>query len=303
MITDAVVRPAKTREILNAVVDSTRWNGFQFRDDDIVIGTWSKSGTTLTQQIIAQLVFNGDGEVYGQETSPWPDFRLLPAEVVLASANAQTHRRFMKTHLPADALVMSPKAKYLYVGRDARDVFWSWHHHHSIFSDQAYEMLNPPERTWPEFPRVDPDIRRAYHDWLDKDGYPVFPFWSHVQSWWDIRDLPNVKLIHFTHLRADLPAMVLEIAAFLELPVDDVLLAKVLDNCAIDFMKKRAARVPALDMIFEGGGANFINKGSNGRWKDILSSEDIDKADQVAAANLTPDCALWLRTGERQAEA
>ena len=56
----ALALPVKTREILNFALDSRRWNGFEFRDDDIVIGTWSKSGTTLTQQVVAQLVFIGD---------------------------------------------------------------------------------------------------------------------------------------------------------------------------------------------------------------------------------------------------
>ena len=106
-MTDTVARPGKTREILNAVLDSTRWNGFEFRDDDIVVGTWSKSGTTLTQQIIGQLISNGDAGVYGQESSAWLDFRFIPAEHVLAMANSQTHRRWLKTHLPADALVVT----------------------------------------------------------------------------------------------------------------------------------------------------------------------------------------------------
>lgn len=300
-MTDAVARPGKTREILNAVLDSTRWNGFEFRDDDIVVGTWSKSGTTLTQQIIGQLISNGDAGVYGQESSAWLDFRFIPAEHVLAMANSQTHRRWMKTHLPADALVVSPKARYIYIGRDARDVFWSWHHHHSIFSDAAYDLLNPADRTWPEFPRVDPDIRRAYHDWLDQDGYPCWPFWSHVQSWWDLRDQPNVMLLHFNHLRADLPGAIRRIAAFLEIEIDEAVFPNILDHCTLDFMRGRAAKVEALDRIFEGGGANFINKGVNGRWKDVLSAEEIAKADAAAAANLTPDCAHWLKTGEMAA--
>ena len=48
-----------------------------FRDDDIVICTWSKSGTTWTQQIVGQLLFGGKPELYdGPDASPWPDFRL-----------------------------------------------------------------------------------------------------------------------------------------------------------------------------------------------------------------------------------
>ena len=52
------------------------------------------------------------------------------------------------------------------------------------------------------------------------------------------------------------------------------------------------------DMVFEGGGGNFINKGTNGRWKDVLSAVDIAKCDEIAAKNLSPDCARWLKTGE-----
>ena len=290
--------PTKTREILNYVLDSTRWNGFAFRGDDIVIATWSKTGTSLTQQIVAQLVFNGDAEAFGQEISPWPDFRCMPASEILAMAEGQKHRRFLKTHLPADALVISPKAQYIYIGRDARDVFWSWHHHHSMLTDAAYEMMNPPDRTWPEFPHPDTDIRRAFNDWLDKDGYPVFPFWSHVQSWWDLRHLPNVKLLHFNKLRADMPGAIREIAEYLDIAIDERTFPKIVEHCSFDFMKKRAARVQLLDVFFEGGGGNFMNKGTNGRWKDVLSAADIAKCDEEAAKHLSPDCAHWLKTGE-----
>lgn len=290
--------PIKTREILNHVFDSKRWNGFKFRDDDIVIGTWSKSGTTLTQQIVAQLILDGDADAFGWEIAPWIDFRLMPAGEAVAMAEGQRHRRCLKTHLPVDALVFSSKAKYIYVGRDARDVFWSWYHHHSIFTDAAYQMMNPPDRTWPEFPRYDPDIRQAYLDWLDKDGYPVAPFWSHVQGWWDIRHLPNVKLLHFKDLLADLPGAIRDIASYLDIAIDETAFAKILDHCSLEFMRKCAAKSALLDVVFEGGGSNFINKGTNGRWKDVLSADDIAKCDEEAAKHLTPDCAHWLKTGE-----
>ena len=196
-----------------------------------------------------------------------------------------------------DALVFSPKAKYVYVGRDARDVFWSWYHHHSIFTEAAYQLMNPPDRTWPEFPRLDPDIRNAYNEWLDKDGYPVFPFWSDVQSWWDIRLLPNVKLIHFNGLRADLPSAIRDIAGYLDIAIDEAAFPKILEHCSLEFMRKCAPKSSVLDVIFQGGG-NFINKGTNGRWKDVLSAEDSAKCDQEAAKHLSPDCAHWLKTGE-----
>lgn len=38
---------------------------------------------------------------------------------------ALEHRRFFKSHLPLDALPYREEAKYIYVGRDTRDVFMS----------------------------------------------------------------------------------------------------------------------------------------------------------------------------------
>ena len=110
---------------------STIWNDFKFRDNDIVIATYAKSGTTWLQQIVAQLLFNGQEALGVAEMSPWLDLRVPPKEIKLAEVEAQAHRRFVKTHLPVDALVFSPKAKYIYIARDGRDVVWSLYNHHS----------------------------------------------------------------------------------------------------------------------------------------------------------------------------
>ena len=41
-----------------------------------------------------------------------------------------------------DALVYSTKAKYIYIGRDGRDVLWSLYNHHSMADAAMYEALN-----------------------------------------------------------------------------------------------------------------------------------------------------------------
>ena len=75
--------PSKTRELHTQLYDSTPWNDFRFRDDDIVISTWAKSGTTWTQQIVWQLLFNGAEGLEVAEKSPWLDLRVPPSEVKL----------------------------------------------------------------------------------------------------------------------------------------------------------------------------------------------------------------------------
>jgi aryl sulfotransferase len=288
--------PVKTQELQNAIVDSTRWNGFEFRDGDVIVGTWSKAGTTLTQQIIAELLTGGAGRALALSTSPWIEFRLMPNAVEIA--DAQTERRVLKTHLPLHALVFSPRARYIYIGRDARDVLWSMHHHHSSFTAQAYEAFNGvPNRVGPPLEPPNPDVRAYYHEWLDRDGHPFWPFWSHVRSWWNARHLPNVLLVHFANLRADLGGEARRIAAFLGVGIDERAWPAILEHCGIDYMRSQAKQVEFLDMIFRGGGETFIHKGTNGRWRDVLTQAEIDKCDAIAARELTPDCATWLRTG------
>ena len=198
---DSIACPVKTREIKNAVADSTRWNYVTFRDDDIVVATYAKTGTTWTQQIVGQLVHQGkDGALL--EASPWIDFRPIPLEIVLEGIAAQKHRRFLKTHLPVDALRFSPKAKYLYVVRDGRDVAWSMHNHHLGFTEQVYPMFNNTfGREGDPLVPPTPDVAQYFREWLDGGGLPVgVSFWEHVQGWYDIRHLPNVLLLHFNNL-------------------------------------------------------------------------------------------------------
>ena len=111
--------PRKTREIQNVIIDSTRWNAFKFRNDDIVISTYGKSGTTWTQQIVGELIFRGTASaVFAGAVSPWVDARVIPLEPIMERLSVQQHRRFMKTHLPLDALEFAPQVKYIYIGRD-----------------------------------------------------------------------------------------------------------------------------------------------------------------------------------------
>ncbi len=253
--------PAKTRELHNHHFDSTIWNDFVFRDDDIVIGTYAKSGTTWTQQIVSQLLFQGAEGLEVAEMSPWLDRRVPPKEVKLPAVEAQTHRRFLKTHLPVDALVYSPKAKYLYIGRDGRDVVWSMYNHHANANDLWYQALNDtPGRVGPPIEPPPASIRDYFVDWMEREGHPFWPFWENVRSWWEIRHLPNLMLLHFNDLKADLPGQIRRIAAFLEIPIDESRWPAILEHCSFDNMKVHATRsAPLGGMLWEGGAGTFIH--------------------------------------------
>jgi aryl sulfotransferase len=294
--------PRKTRELFNHHMDSTAWNDFAFREDDVIVATYAKSGTTWTQQIVGQLVFAGAEDVPIHEISPWLDLRIMPPDT-RARLEAQRHRRIVKTHLPLDALTFSRRPKYLYIARDGRDVLWSLYNHHSNANALFYELLNDtPGRVGPPIERPDPDIRNYFRRWLEEDGAPFWSFWENIATWWAARRVPNILLVHFNDLKADLEGEMRRIAEFLECDIPEASWPRLVEHCSFDYMKANAARVAPLGgAIFEGGASTFINKGVNGRWRDVLTAADVAAYEATAVRKLGPECAHWLATGSMDA--
>ena len=296
----APATPNKTREFHNHHFDSTIWNDFKFRDDDIIISTYAKSGTTWMQQMIGQMLFGPDPELAVAELSPWLDLRVPPKEVKLPLVEAQTKRRFLKTHLPVDALVFSPRAKYIYIGRDGRDVVWSLYNHHVNANALWYQALNDtPGRVGPPIEKPPADIRQYFLDWMARDGHPFWPFWENVRTWWAIRELPNVMFVHFADMKRDLPGSMRAMAKFLDIMVDARNWPRILEYCSFEWMKANATKsVPLGGAFWDAGAQVFINKGVNGRWHDTLSTADAAAYELRAKVELGETCARWLATGD-----
>ena len=63
-------------------------------------------------------------------------------------------------------------------------------------------------------------------------------------------------------------------------------------------MKEKAPEdIPMAKTFFEGGSDIFINKGTNGRWKDVMTSAQLAQYDKRVSEVLDPDCAQWLEHG------
>jgi aryl sulfotransferase len=233
--------------------------------------------------------------------SPWLDLRIPPKHVKLPEVEAQTHRRFLKTHLPVDALAYSPKAKYIYIGRDGRDVVWSMYNHHANANAAWYDALNnTPGRVGPPIEPPPDSVRQYYLDWLEKEGHPFWPFWENVRTWWAIRNLPNLMMLHFADLKADMPAEIRRVAAFLGIAVNEAKWDAIVEHCGFDYMKRNATKsVPLGGAFWDGGATTFIHRGQNGRWRDVLTEQDRAAYEARALKKLGPECATWLATGNQ----
>jgi len=306
--------PQKTREMHNHHFDSTKWNNIPIRDDDVIVTTVYKSGTTWTQAILMKLFFQGEQLPHDLvNTIPWVDLRVPSEEITLAGLESLTWRRQMKTHLPLFALKFSTKAKYIHIGRDGRDCFMSLTNHYKCGNELLYQLLNDTPGLVgdkiPIYSETYPNENVFFDDWISKgwptfegetDGYPYWSFFDNIKSWWDYRHLPNILFIHFTDLLSDLEGSVREIAAFLDIPIKEDSFPELINSLRFDEMKKKAVEfVPMNGAVFEGGPQSFINKGTNGRWKGVLTNEQLDAYDKKAKEKLSPECILWLENGKQ----
>ena len=200
----------------------------------------------------------------------------------------------------APPLVYSPKAKYIYIGRDGRDVLWSMYNHHANANDAFYEALNEtPGLVGEKIGRVTTDVRTYFNDWIARDGYPFWSFWENVSSWWAIRHLPNIHFMHFDTIKCDMEGEIRRLAKFLAIEVDEARWPAIVEHCTFDYMKKHADKsAPLGGLLWEGGATTFINKGTNGRWRDILSADECAHYEALAREKLGDACAHWLMTGE-----
>jgi len=287
--------------------DSTRWNFLDHRPDDIVIATSYKAGTTWTQGIIANLLFpDGRFPAPPEVMSPWLDMRVTPLELVLTGLEAQPHRRFIKTHLPLDGMRYEPDVKYLYVTRDGRDVFMSLWNHYSKLTPEFTALMNAiPGRVGEELPLPPADIHEFWRQWVGRSLFDNevggWPYWSHlsnVQSWWDFRHVPNIRLVHYNDLLADTETELRGIAQFLGIEVAESAWPGIVDAVSFKQMKARGELyTPGGGIFWQGGVDTFMNKGTNGRWREVLSDTELEQYEAACEQALTPDCRQWLANG------
>ncbi len=302
----ADAEPRVAHEYINHHLDSTRWRVFEPRPDDVVITTSYKSGTTWMQQILHGLVFQGDPEAPALwEASPWLDERFVaPLEEVGAAIAAQTHRRFLKSHLPLDGLPYYPQVKYVVVARDARDVFMSLWNHYNNYTDAMMKSLN--DLGGEPFPQPPQDIQECWRNWITRGWFEWetegWPFWSnlhHTRTYWEHRHLSNLLLVHYADLLADPQGQVRRVADFLDLELSPEELTRTVRLASFDAMKVSFKRDfdERFRQRFRGGTDAFLFKGTNGRWRAVLSDEDLVLYEEAKRRVLTPDCAEWLERG------
>ena len=302
---------AASRVYRNAIMDSTRWDGFVPREGDVVIATSYKAGTTWLQAICAALIFQEpEPPVPQDQLSPWLDAKFAPKDDVLALLEGLEHRRYIKTHLPFDGLPRHDELKYVFVGRDGLDVFMSlWNHWNNMRPEGIADLNAAPDKVGPDFPLPPDDLHTAFADWISKgtfewegDGHPFWSHLSHAETFWRHRKEANVLHVHFEDLLADLDGEMRRIAAFLEIPVDEAVWPELVAGVGFDAMKANAEKMaPGATAGMWKDTKNFFHKGTNRRWEGVLSSAEVAAYRDLCRKKLDPALDAWLARGRRAA--
>ncbi len=290
------------------ISDNARWDGFEFRPDDIVISTPPKCGTTWTQMLCALLIF--DGPVFplplGQ-ISPWLDQTIRDLDEVLGIYRAQTHRRFIKTHTPLDGLPWRDDVTFVVVGRDPRDLMVSWEHHWNnmdlerVLALREQAIGNDDLDTLPQRPAISDDPAERFRAFVrDSENTGVVNLavvMHHLDTGWQRRHDDNVIMCHYADYTADLPGELKRLGGALGF---DLGIEKARDlalEASLDRMRARAGDVaPNAGAIWRDDQA-FFRAGGFGEWRTRATKEDLADYDTAVKALAPPDLASWAHEG------
>jgi hypothetical protein len=292
------------------MADSARWERFAFRPDDVIISTPAKCGTTWMQAIVGMLLLDRvDLGAPISTISPWLDMLIHTDDDVFRLLEAQTHRRFIKTHTPLDGVPRHPSVSYIAVIRHPLDVALSDLDHranqrteHMIAMRIAASGPVDPDVAGPD---EEPDEPADYLRWfIDNDlqltgsgPYSLAEYCHQIQTYWNARQEPNVHLFHYVDMWTDLDGEMRRVASLLGAPVDEERWPTFVEAAGLASMRSRAAdTAPNAHTGIWDSPERFFRAGGTRDWASLLSDDDIVHFD-TRLRDLAGDAEDWVLAG------
>jgi hypothetical protein len=232
-----------------------RLRSFQALPDDIYIVTYPRSGTTLAQMMLYQILSDGNMDFpHIKQISPWWEMNPLPPQKLASLPKP----RIFKTHLhPARA--HHCRGRLLYVVRDGRDVALSYYHLYRGYFDF--------QGTFAAFFNLFMDGKVFYGSWF-----------NHVLSWRKEAASGSrpMLFLKYEDVLADSRSSILQVAEFVGVRLTEDALDRVVDRCSLAFMKQHESKFgpkkPPQNSAKDDS-QSFIRKGQKGDWQDVFTEE------------------------------
>ncbi|XP_076453019.1 sulfotransferase 1B1-like [Babylonia areolata] len=236
-----------------------RMDTFVFRDDDILIAAYPKSGTHWLFEVIRMLM-------EGKTDLPVVEKGEFMIEVDMTDIPSKPSPRILNSHVLYDQLpnLRSSRCKVVYVTRNPRDVAVSFYNHTRKLKEYyAYDG------DWEDYLELFVDGQVDYGSWFDYTRD-----WERVMA---SDPLQSFLSLSYEDVKENPMAEVTRLSRFLGQNHEESFLRKVCEMCDFGSMKQRKGQVHATD----GGDPVMYRKGEVGDWKNWFTPEQISRMQEV----------------------
>lgn len=239
-----------------------------FRESDIYIASYPRSGTTLMQMAVHQLLHPGDISFdHISQVVPYIDRCLALGREPSNNAG----RRIFKTHL-TPLWIGNNRSKYIYIHRNIDDVAWSYYNfyvsHHG-FNGSLEAFIN-----------------------MFVGGKAQSGSWvKHVSRWFTYAERGNVLVISYDDVITDPRRALRGVARFCEIEVDEQTLDVAAEAISFEAMKSLETKFDHINEILierRMQQGMFIRSGLSGSGRAQLTADIRAKLAREAAKASAP---------------
>lgn len=264
---------------------------FLFKDTDVLIVSYPKSGTTWMQQIVTLVSSRGDPQlsrtVPNWNRAPWLEHSYRAPMLT----DSSPERQIITTHLPYHLLgpaLQGSNTKVIYVSRNPKDVAVSFYHFHKMA-----KFLPEPG---------------SFHEFLDHflEGTLYYGSWfDHIKGWITHTGTIN-NLLHVTYeqMSLDLHGTIKKLSSFLQCPLVEDEVNSCVEHCSFSSMRDNNmvnyTLVPK--DIMDHSKSSFMRKGEIGDWKNMFTEEQNQYFESVFTSKMQ-GCTLefvWEKQDEEE---
>jgi hypothetical protein len=144
-------------------------------------------------------------------------------------------------------------------------------------------------------------VRERFWAWVDNPAPPMESgstlrmMLHHLDTFWRVRDQPNIVLLHFSDLTADLDGQMRALAGRLGIAVPEQPWPDLVSAAGIEHMRAHADELaPEADKGLWLDNSRFFVSGSNGQWSALLDQADMARYHRQVAELADADLAAWV---------
>lgn len=211
---------------------------FDAREDDICVVTYMRSGTTLVQMILYQLLTDGNMNFkHLSDVSP------LLEDAIGSPRQLQKlpSPRFFKTHGDYKYFPRKSNARIIYVVRNGMDVASSIFHY--------YKNYTMPDIHWERF---------LNNNFMDRNSW-----FRHVEEWMANKHQLNICYIKYEDVTGNMRQTIKKLAAFLNIDPSEEVINRTLERCSFEFMKQHEPKFGRPKISNDKTDQFFIRKGES----------------------------------------